>query len=166
MQELRIVDLVVGGILAIALVRGLGIGLIREAFSLAALGGAVVAVRLGSDPLGAMIAERTDVDALYAPWIAGGILAMATVTVVAVIGRWLRRGAVAAGLGWVDRLGGAALGTLEGAVVAGVLLTLSIAALGRDAAVLKDTRSLAAFTELEQLAGDEVPRIDVAAPPR
>ena len=166
MQELRIVDLVVAGILAVAMFRGVWLGLIREAFSIGALGGAVVAVRLGSPALGGIIAERTDVDALYAPWIAGVLITIATIAAVALVGRALRRGAHAAGLGWADRLGGAALGVVEGAVIAGVLLTLGIATLGRDAPMLEGTRSLAALNELERLAGDELPRVDVAAPPR
>jgi membrane protein required for colicin V production len=164
--ELRMVDLVVGTILGVAMLRGVWLGLIREAFSIAALGGAVIAVRLGGPPLSGLLSERTDLDSLLAPYVAGALIAIATVAVVALSGRALRRGAQAAGLGWADRLGGAALGIAEGAVVAGILLAIATAMLGRTHPMIRDTQSLAALVELERLAGDDAPRIDVAAPPR
>jgi len=167
-EELRAVDLVVGTILGLAVLRGLWLGMIREAFSIGALGGAVVAVRLFGPTAAGVLAERTDLSALLTPWIAGGIIGIATIVAVALVGRALRRGAQLAGLGWADRLGGAALGALEGAVVAGVLLAIGSATLGRSHALIRDTWSLAALTELERIAGDDLPQvdIDVAAPPR
>ena len=160
------VDVVVGTILGIAMLRGVWLGLIREAFSIAALGGAVIAVRLGAAPLAGVLAERTDLDALFAPYVAGALIAIATVALVAISGRALRRGAQAAGLGWADRLGGAALGVAEGAVVAGVLLVIASSALGRSHPMIRDTRSLAALVQLERIAGEEAQQVDVAAPPR
>ncbi len=166
MAELRTVDLVMGAILGVAMLRGVWLGLIREAFSIGALGGAVIAVRLGNPALAAVLTQHTDLDALIAPYVSGALIAIATVWVVAMSGRVLRRGAQVAGLGWADRLGGAALGVAEGAVVAGVLLVIATAALGRSHPMIRDTRSLAALTELERMAGDDAALIDVAAPPR
>jgi membrane protein required for colicin V production len=165
-DELRTIDMVAGTLLGVAMLRGVWLGLIREAFSIGALGGAVIAVRLGGPAFAGVLAERTDIDALFAPYVSGALIAMATVAVVAILGRVLHRGAQAAGLGWADRLGGAALGVAEGAVLAGILLVIGTATLGRTHPMIRDTRSLAALVELERLAGDDVPRIDVAAPPR
>ena len=75
-------------------------------------------------------------------------------------------GARAAGLGWADRLGGGALGALEGAVVTGVLLTVATTLLGRDHDLVRDTHSLAVLAEVERISGTDLSDVDVAAPPR
>ena len=49
-------------------------------------------------------------------------LMVALIAVVALIGRVLRRGARLVGLSWADRIGGAALGTVEGVVIAMVVV--------------------------------------------
>jgi len=162
---LESVDTLVAAILAIALLRGLFLGLIREAFSIAALGGACVSVRLFTAPSAAWLHEATRgaVSAGLAPWIAGAVVAIATVAGVASLGRLLQRGARAAGLGWADRAGGAALGTAEGALVAGLLLLVLVAVIGREHPFVAGTRSIAALERVEHLA--EAHPIDVAAPP-
>jgi membrane protein required for colicin V production len=166
--EIRSVDLVVAAILGIALLRGVFLGLIREAFSIGALGGAVVVVRLFTAPTAEWLVERTngEVDPNAAPWIAGAALAIATVAGVAIIGRLLQRGARAAGLGWADRAGGAVLGSAEGLLVAGLLLVILSTVIGRDHPFVADSRSISALEELERLADErDLQPIDVAAPP-
>jgi membrane protein required for colicin V production len=163
--KLDSVDTLVAAILAIALLRGLFLGLIREAFSIGALGAACVSVRFFTAPSAAWLHEitRGAVSAALAPWIAGAVVAVATVAGVAGLGRLLQRGARAAGLGWADRVGGAALGAAEGALVAGLLLLLIGAAIGREHPFVAGSRSIAALERVERLA--EARPIDVAAPP-
>jgi membrane protein required for colicin V production len=166
--EIRSVDVVIAAILGIALLRGVFLGLIREAFSIGALGGACVVVRLFTAPAADRLVEisRGEVPESLAPWIAGALLAIGTVAVVAIVGRLLQRGARAAGLGWADRAGGAALGSAEGILIAGLMLVVLIAVIGRDHPFVADSHSIAAFETLERYAAESDLRpIDVAAPP-
>ncbi len=57
------------------------------------------------------------------------------------------------------------LGLAEGALVAALLLLLAILVLGRDARLLRDSRALEAFEELEDMAERRGAETDVAAPP-
>ncbi len=163
------IDLGVLVILLIAALRGLSLGLIREAFSIGALGAAVIAVRVWNEPFTKWLQEesRGAVSVGVAPWLAGALLAVGVVVAVGIFGRVMRQGARAVGLGWFDRLGGAALGVAEGALAASLLLFLIGGFLGRDHAVLQASRSFAWFERAEQIAG--TPALlepDVAAPPR
>jgi uncharacterized membrane protein required for colicin V production len=160
------VDLLALCVLSIAVLRGLFLGLIREAFSLAAIGAACVAVRWFAEPAAARLDALTDgrIGELAAPWIAGAGVAIAAAAAVAVTGRLLRRGARAVGLGLVDRAGGALLGAAEGALVVAVLLVLATTVLGRNYPLFEKTRSLAALERVESVAVG-VRNTGVAAPP-
>ena len=161
-------DLVVLAILAVAALRGLYLGLIREAFSIAALGAACVAVRLFTLPAAALLLERTGwhLGDTAARWAVGAAIAVAVVVGVASIGRLLRWGARAAGLGWADRLGGGALGAAEGALIAAIVLLIAAGVLGREHPSFEGSRSFAAFQQLEQIVEARLEaEIDVAAPP-
>ena len=161
------VDLLALCVLSIAVLRGLFLGLIRESFSLAAIGAACIAVRWFAEPAAAWLEAASDgrIGALAAPWIAGAGVAIAAAAAVAITGRLLRRGARAVGLGLVDRAGGALLGAAEGSLVVAVLLVLATTLLGRNHPVFEGTRSLAALERVEVLASG-ARDIDVAAPPR
>jgi membrane protein required for colicin V production len=162
------VDVAVGAILAVALLRGVLLGLVREAFSIAAVGAACIAVRLYGSSASEWLVARTSgqVGTVLAPWIAGLGVGVAAIAIVVLLGRLLRRGARWAGLGWIDRLGGAVLGTAEGLIVAGILLLLAAQILGRGHPALATSRSLAAFERLEQIArAGAGGSSDVAAPP-
>ena len=169
MDEIRSVDVVVAAILGVALLRGLFLGLIREAFSLAALGGACIVVRIYHVPAADWLVDvsRGEIGPDAAPWLAGAALGACTIAAIAIAGRLVRKGVRAAGLGWADRAGGALLGAAEGALLAGVVLLVVGAALGRDHPFMAGSRSIAALDRLERLADErDVGRIDVAAPPR
>lgn len=169
MGELQPVDIVALAILGIACLRGLFLGLIREAFSIGALAAAVVVVRLFLDPVSAWLIDTTggQIGETIAPWVAGALLAVGAIAGVGLVGRVLQKGARAVGLGWADRAGGAALGLAEGVIAAGVLLLVSSAVLGRSHEFLAGSRSLGALEQLEQIAAenDLDTTIDVAAPP-
>ena len=161
------IDLLALSVLGIAVLRGFFLGLIREAFSLAAIVAAWLAVRWFAAPAGAELQAATHgrVGELAAPWIAGLGVAIAAAVAVALIGRILRTGARAVGLGLLDRAGGAMLGAAEGSLVIALLLVLGTTLLGRDHPLFQDTRTLAAFERAEAVAGT-ARSTDVAAPPR
>jgi membrane protein required for colicin V production len=168
-RDLATLDAICLGVLALAALRGLWIGLVREAFSLAALLAAAVAVRLWVDPVARWLeieAGPLGVGPVAAPWLAGALLAAGTIALVAVAGRVVRRGVRAAGLGLADRLAGGGLGAAEGALVAGLLLLTLVSALGADHPALAGTRSLELLERAQRIAGAAPPVRDVAAPPR
>ena len=167
-MEIQPLDIAAVAIIAAATLRGLFIGLIREGFSLAALGGAYVSVQFFTPPLSEWLQVVTegDIGVTIAPWVAGAGLAIGTVLVIVVIGRGLQRTLHAAGLSWADRFAGSLLGAAEGVLVAGILLVLGTEVLGRDHAAFSQTASLAALEEFERVSEESEINIDVAAPPR
>jgi colicin V production protein len=128
----------------------------------------VVAVRIWNEPLTEWLVSATDgrLGHALAPWLSGALLAIAVIAAVGMFGRVMRQGARAVGLGWFDRLAGAALGMAEGALATGVLLLVITSALGRHHSVVAGSRSLALMERFEQLASSRPPEPDVAAPPR
>jgi len=158
--DLTLIDGVVGAVLLVAIVRGLFIGLIREAFSIASLAAGVLAARYGAAPGGAWLTDVTDGRTGPVPpeWMAGVGLAIGAAVAVAAVGYLVRRGARFAGLSWADRVGGGALGAAEGLVVALLIVLGTTFAIGRQHPVVADSRSIAAYdalrTYVERNAGD------------
>ena len=161
-------DWVVLTILVAALIRGLFQGLIRELFSIAALGSACFAARYLTSPAADWLVESTrgEIGAGAAPWIAGTAIALGVLTMVILVGRLLRRGAHAAGLGWADRLGGGALGAAEGALIAGLLLVGTSWIVGHGHPILAESRSAVALEELQAVVQERTKDLpSVASPP-
>jgi membrane protein required for colicin V production len=167
LQALSPVDVVALAILALAVLRGLWIGLIREVFSLVGLAAAVIAVRLGSAPVAEWLRASLPVElgSLSARIAAGAIVAVAVILAAALAGRIVRRGARWAGLGFADRLAGGGLGAAEGALAIVLLMLLATAVLGRDHPTLAGSRTLAAFESAESLARRERPELPAVKPP-
>ena len=153
MEAISPVDLAALAILTVAVLRGLFIGLIREVFSLGALAAACIAVRLGAVPAAdwMLLNLPFEMGSLTARVVAGVVIAIAVVVLVAGVGRVLRRGVRWAGLGFADRLAGGVLGAAEGSLVIVILMLLGIALVGRDHPHLADSRTLAAFENAERL---------------
>jgi membrane protein required for colicin V production len=153
-------------VLCLAALRGLYLGLAREVFSVVSLASACIAVRFGASP-GAdwlLRATETDLDPRVATVLAGIGIAVGVLLLGAVVGRIVRRGARAVGLGWLDRGAGGVLGAAEGALVAGLALLLAAVALGRDHPFVAESQAFDAVERLEVLAREgELP--SVAAPP-
>jgi uncharacterized membrane protein required for colicin V production len=164
-SEWPTLDVIAAAVLALAALRGVFIGAVREAFSLVGLAAAIIAVRTWREPLGSWL-EALGPEALTglaAQLIAGLVLGLGALLAVALVGRVVRRGVRGAGLGLLDRLEGALLGAAEGAVLVAAL-TLGLAALlGREDAALTGTRTLAALEATEDALGVKAP--DVATPP-
>jgi len=162
-------DGVVLAILLVALARGFYIGLIREGFSIAALTGGFLAVRYFTGPVAIWLVDTTkgEIGQGAAPWVAGALVAIASAGMIAFVGRWLRRGVKAVGLGWADRLGGTALGAAEGVLVAALLVLAATWWLGNQHPAVADSRSVVAYHELQGFVRDHAASLpDVAAPLR
>lgn len=151
-----------------ALLRGLSIGMVREAFSVAALAAACVAVHVGTGPAAEWLLRNADPDLgpLGARVLAGFAIGLAALVGVGLVGRLVQRSVRFAGLGLADRLAGGAIGAAEGALVVGVALLAAVTLVGRAHPLLADSQVLAAFERAERLArGEAGPARDVAAPP-
>ena len=99
MSDLSALDSIVLGIFSIAVVRGVFIGLIREGFSIAALGGGLLAIRYGIEPVASVIRQAAGgVGETASHWMAGAAIGIAVVAVIGVVGKKLRQGAQAVGL--------------------------------------------------------------------
>jgi membrane protein required for colicin V production len=161
-------DLVAISLLGLAALRGVWLGLVREVVSVVALVVACVAVRVFAAPAGDLLLAQTplDLDPRVATVLGGLGIAVAVLLVGAIVGRVMRSGARAVGLGWLDRSAGGVLGAAEGALVVGLLLLVAAVALGRDHPALAESRAFTAVERLEEIAagdGDALPA--VAAPP-
>ncbi len=155
-------------ILALAFVRGVMRGLLRETFSIASLAAACLMVMLFYGDAAEWLLRVTQgrIGEISAPWIGGALLGIVTIGVITLLGRVLRRGAKFAGLGWADRTGGAVLGSAEGVLVAAVIVWLLGYAIGRDHPVLVQSRSLETLEQLELFAQTgELPEIDLPQVP-
>jgi membrane protein required for colicin V production len=166
-DSLTLLDGIVLVILLIGITRGIFIGLVRESFSMAALGAAILAARYGTEGFSAALEElsRGAIGPALAPWLAGAILGIGTIVIMTLIGRAVQRGVRAAGLTWLDRAGGGALGAAEGALVSLLVVFAATFIVGRQHPVVDGSRSLALYdaarSYLEEKA-DDLP--NVAAP--
>lgn len=165
-ETLSGVDAAALAILSLAAIRGLYIGAVREAFSLAAVAVACIAVRLGTQPAAAWLGANApfDLSPLAATVLAGVVLAVGSLIAVGTAGRAIRTGIRAAGLGLWDRIAGGAFGAAEGALVVAVAVAIAAGALGPEHDALRETHTLAAYdSAMEFATGDRLE--DVAAPP-
>ena len=144
LSNLPLLDLIAFGVVALACLRGLWIGLIREGLSLATVGFATIVTRLYATPVSDWLTGETggELTGRTALWIAGVLLVVATIAVLAVVGRLLRRSAEVVGLGWADRMGGGALGAAEGAIVASILVVIALWLVGPNHASTRGARSV------------------------
>jgi membrane protein required for colicin V production len=167
MDGIEPVDMIVIVLLVVASMRGFVMGVVRESFSLAGIAGAYLVVTLYAKPTAAWLVAVSEggVAPAFAPLLAGLGLVVLTIGLVTTIGRVVRRGIRAVGLGLVDRVGGAALGGAEGALIVAILLILAGRTIGLDHAALTDTRAVATLGQLQAIASEEPADIDVAAPP-
>jgi uncharacterized membrane protein required for colicin V production len=157
MEELRTLDAVAGVLLVLATLRGVWIGAVGEVFSLAGLAAAACVVRTWRLPAGAWLATHGPIEMteLAARVLAALGLGLVTLLAVALLRRLVRQGVRGAGLAFADRVAGALLGAVEGAIVAGALVFGLAALLGREDETLVGTRSLAAYEWAEARLGVE-----------
>ncbi len=166
-DSITLLDGIVLALLLIAVGRGTYIGMIRESFSIAAIGSSCIALRYGNELAANWLTDSTggQIGAGAAPWITGAIIMVGTIGLIGFAGRFIKRGAQAVGLGWADRLGGGALGLAEGMLLATLLVIGTSVALGRDHATIKRSHSVGAVDYLRQYVTDNADELpDVAAP--
>jgi uncharacterized membrane protein required for colicin V production len=165
-EELHTLDAVAAAVLALAALRGVWIGAVREAFSLAGLATAVLVVRAWREPFGRWLDVHGpfEVTELAAQILAALALGLGSLIAVALIGRVVRRGVRGAGLGLLDRLAGALLGAAEGAVVVAAVVLGLATLLGREDDLLAGTRTLAALEATEAALGVEPLAVSTAPP--
>ncbi|HME69419.1 MAG TPA: CvpA family protein [Myxococcota bacterium] len=161
-------DLVVATVVAVAALRGLLLGLVREAFSLGALAAAVISIRFLTGPtaeaLQPLLPDR--VPAMAVKVGSAILVALVGVAVVALLGRLVRRGVKAAGLGFADRVAGAGLGAAEGLLIVSLGLAVLSAAIGRDHPALTASQAYAYFDRAQRaIVGEPARPQDVAGPP-
>ena len=167
MDGIEPVDMIVIALLVVASTRGFVMGVVRESFSLGGIAGAYLVVSLFAKPTGAWLVtvSEGEIAPTFATLLAGLGLVVLTIGLVTTVGRVVRRGVRAVGLGLVDRVGGAALGGAEGALIIAILLILAGRTIGLDHAALADTRAVATLGQLEAIASEQPADVDVAAPP-
>jgi len=166
-DSLTILDGIVLVILLIGLTRGIFIGLVRESFSMAALGAAILAARYGTQGFSTALEElsRGTIGPSLAPWLAGAILGIGTVVIMTLIGRAVQSGVRAAGLTWLDRTGGAALGAAEGVLISLLVVLAATFVVGRQHPVVDGSRSLALYDAARDYLGEKADKLpNVAAP--
>jgi membrane protein required for colicin V production len=165
--DLHWIDWIAVAIVALAIVRGLMVGVIRQVISIAALVAAFFVARQFAPQAGSWLVRISDasIDPQLAPWLGAAGLAIGTLIAGAVVGRVLRRGAQIVFLGLPDRIGGGLVGAAEGVLVCAVLLFAATLLIGRDHPLIDGSRSIAALERIEQIAGVTPKGVDVAAPP-
>jgi len=167
LNSLTLLDGIVLIVLLLGVLRGVFIGLVRECFSIAGLGAAVLAVRFGIESVAASLLELSQgvIGPSLAPWFAGALLAIGAIALTTLVSRVVQRGVRAAGLSWLDRTGGAALGAAEGMLV-GMLIVLGITAvIGRQHPAVGNSHSLAIYDAARVYLGERVDELpSVAAP--
>jgi hypothetical protein len=101
------IDFVAIAIVTIGFLRGLSLGLLREALSIATLGAAVIAVRVWNQPFAHWLQHPSGPSVRHdlAPWVAGALVAIAVMLAVATFARVMRQGARFVARGFVDRIG-------------------------------------------------------------
>ena len=161
-------DLVIATVIAVAALRGLLLGLVREAFSLGALAAAVLSIRFltgpAADALQPVLGGRMPALALKVG--SAVLVALIGVVLVVLLGRLVQRGVKAAGLGFADRIAGAGLGAAEGLLVASLGLAVLAAAIGRDHPALTASQAYAYFDRAQRaIGGSPSGAPDVAGPP-
>jgi uncharacterized membrane protein required for colicin V production len=153
-------------VILVAALRGLWIGLLREAFSIGALAAAFVAVKLWTAPATAWLLVHAPFEVALssrqAHVVGGALVGLAAAFVVVAIGGFVRKRVHTTGLGLLDRLLGGVLGGAEGALVVVVALIGVVAVAGERHEVLANSRSVELLWQARLFAG-ELP--DVAAPP-
>jgi len=149
------IDLVALAVLVLAVLRGVWIGVVREVFSLAALAAAVLAFRALRGPVAEEIAARTQWDPLIATAAAGGVVVVGALIFVTLTGAIVRRLVSTAGLSFVDRIGGAALGAAEGLLLIALALFGATELLGPKDPLLAGSRAVELF---ESYVGGEPAR--------
>ncbi len=147
--KLPALDLAALALLTLTTLRGLWIGVVRESFTLAALAGAGIVVRLFAAPTGAWLSAHAPFELSHWPalLLASAALGIGVLVALRMIGRAMSRWARGNDLGLWDRFAGGLLGITEGALLMAIAVVLSSGVLGRHHEWLRDTHTLAIYDQ-------------------
>jgi len=128
MAEIALVDAASLALFGVAALRGLFRGAMREAFTLAAVAAAFICVWIFAGTVAAWLLSLwpDDLSQTLAHILAGVALALTALLAVSALGRKLRNGMHAMGLGALDRIFGGCLGAAEGALLWAVAMTVAV----------------------------------------
>ena len=126
-------DIVILIIIIIPTLIGLKIGIIKALFSLAGIIIGVILAGRFSEPLGGVLTFISDPG--WARIAAFAIILIVVMVIAAVLAVVLKKVVSVVMLGWVNRLGGAIVGFVLGAIFCGALLTIWVKYLGIGATV-------------------------------
>lgn len=134
-------DIVILVLIAVPTFTGLKIGIIKALFTVVGMIVGVVLAGRFSEPLGGLLTFISDPG--WAKIAAFAIILIAVMVIAAVLAAVIKWVISAVLLGWVNRLGGAVLGFIMGAVFCGALLSIWVKFIG--AGVTIDHSALARF---------------------
>jgi membrane protein required for colicin V production len=120
-------DIVIIVILAISAFSGLKVGLIKVLFGVV---GIIVGILLAGRFSDSLAGVLTFIDPQWAKIAAFAIILVAVLIVAAILGAVLSKLISLVLLGWVNRLGGAVLGVVVGALFCGAILAIWVKYLG------------------------------------
>lgn len=145
------IDVAVVAVMLLAITRGMFIGMIRESFSVAAVGAVVIGAVYGAGPAGVWLDNATagEIGGTAAKVLGGVGAGILSGIVVGTAGRYIRRGARIVGLGMVDRAGGAVVGAAEGAVIAVIMLAGASRMFGPEHPAVFNAYSVAVLHEMQ-----------------
>lgn len=170
---ISILDMVVGAVMALAVLRGFYVGMIREGFSVGTIGAVVLGIVYGAEPAGLWIENATygEIGGQLAKWTGGAIVGLLAGVAVSALGRYLRRISRIVGLGMADRVGGSAIGAAEGALLAMLVIAGASKMFGPDHPAVFNSHSIAMMDRVEEAVAasdlDSLPSLpSVASGPR
>jgi uncharacterized membrane protein required for colicin V production len=150
-MNITAIDIGIVAIMGLAIVRGTFVGMIREGFSVGAIGAVVLGAVYGAGPAGAWLdnASAGEIGGSAAKVLGGAVAGVGAGVVVGALGRYLRRGARIVGLGMLDRVGGGAIGAAEGALVAMLVLSGATRVFGPDHPAVFNSYTVAVVEEMK-----------------
>lgn len=150
-MNITAIDIAIVAIMGLALIRGVFVGMIREGFSVAAIGAVVLGAVYGAGPTGAWLdnASAGEIGGSAAKVLGGIFAGVGAGVLVGALGRYLRRGARIVGLGMADRIGGGAIGAAEGALVATLVLAGATRMFGPEHPAVFNSYSVAVVEEMK-----------------
>ena len=144
-------DIAVVAVMLLAISRGVFIGMIRESFSVAAVGAVVLGAVYGGGPAGIWLHNATagELGGTAAKVLGSAGAGILAGIVVGTAGRYIRRGARLVGLGMLDRAGGAVMGAAEGALVVAIMLAGASRMFGPEHPAVFNAYSVAVLHEVQ-----------------
>lgn len=156
-NDLNLIDLVIGLILAGAFIRGLVRGLVKELFSLAALlAGWFVASRYHTHAV-SLAGIRIEEGQFLVHLVVYFLLFVVTALLVVLGGKLIHKLLSDSPLGWINRLLGGACGIFVGVAIIGLLLLLITTYIPSGQVIFRDSELYRPLTAVVRLLASALP---------